>query len=286
MNRQPSDPSAPDGTRPGIEFAAPVGFSGALAGAGRLYRRSIRNLAPFFLVVSAVVLAVEIGASRIADNVEGSPDLKVGLAFFVPVVAYVTLWSVAVGASGPLLADRVVGRDSSFRRSFATSRGSRRDLFSAGLFAAVIALCLVALLLPVSGLLFLALPLLYGPPVVVFAIALEKNNLQQGLSRGWGLLKGSRLRVAGVLLAVAIAIQMLKISVTQLFLGLPPEQRLGAITAGQLVTDALLLPFLAAVSLVVYLDLRARAEDTGFEDVRAERDAAHDSVTAPPATPG
>lgn len=263
-----------------------MGFSGALAGAWRLYSRSIRALAPFFLVISAVVLAVEIGASRIAANVEGSPDLKVGLAFFVPVVAYVALWSVALGAAGPLLADRVVGRDASFRQAFKTARSSLRDLFSAGLFAAVIALCLVALLLPVSGLLFLALPLLYGPPVVVFVIALEKSSLQQGLSRGWGLLKGSRLRITGILLGVAIAIQMLKISVTQLFLGLPAEQRLGAITAGQLVTDALFLPFLAAVSLVVYLDLRARAEDFAREDLVAEREAAHGSITARPAIPG
>lgn len=280
MTTEGSPPGGSEDPGTADELPARLGFSATLAGAWRLYVRSLRSLAGVFVLVSALILVVHIVADRVAGDLDGSPNLEVGLAFFIPIVAYVALGSIGIAACGPLLADRLVGRPSSLRGALATSRESLRDIIAAGLFAAVIALCLVALFLPLAPLLFLVLALLYGPPVVAFVVSLEKNTLREALGRARRLLSGSWLRVTGILSTVALAIGLLKVSATQLFLDLPLSIRLEAVIVAQVVADALLLPFLAAVSFLVYVDLRVRCEGLGTAELAAERDAAYDAVTA------
>lgn len=262
-------PGAPDA------FPEP-GFSGAIAAAWRLYRDALRLLLGPFLLLSAVATALSLGGRALAADLESSPGLQVGLVLFLPVVSFVTAGSIGVAASGPLLADRAAGRRTSFLGAFGASRGRLRNMLAAGLFASLLALCVMAIFTPAVFLL-LSPSLFYGPPVVAFAVSLEGVTLQAGLTRARSLLKGSWLRVFGILLTTALGIGLLQVSASQLAVVLPEGglRDVGFILT-QVVSDALLLPFVASISFVVYLDLRARLDDFGLEQLVKERSSAHE----------
>jgi hypothetical protein len=254
---------------PSVSAAPPLpdidpnaGFTGIIAAAWRLYRVSLAALAGLFLLVAALGIATGVAGQLAARNIE-SDNLRLALFLFLPTVAYVTFGSVGVAASGPLFVDRLRGGSASLGEALRAERPPLRDMLAAGLFASVIALCGVALLTPVLVLLFM--PLFYGPPVVAFVVSLEKRRLQEAPSRARSLLRGSTLRVLGVLFTVALGVGIVKEMLIQASLALPRAARLAGIVATQVLADALLLPFVAAVSMVVYLGLKARDEEAPQE---------------------
>ena len=262
MARGPQEPSY---------YPAPTTFTGLVANSLRLYRLAPRTLILTFLTLGIFEAALRFSSAAIADAVSSeSLDLAFGLV--IPVVILpVTSGSLGVAIAGVVMADRLAGKATTAREVL-RSGFEVREVLASGLFASIIALVLAVVLAPI---ILLTLVMFFGPPVVVHVIALEHDGLQPALSRARAMSRGNLARLVGILFAVALGTGLLHFMLTQVGFGLTDpleEWAQGAIVLGfSIVVQAVLYPYVAAAGLIAYLDVRARFEDFGADDLRTER---------------
>lgn len=251
-------------------YPAPTTFTGLVANSLRLYRLAPRTLILTFLTLGIFEAALRFSSAAIADAVSSeSLDLAFGLV--IPVVILpVTSGSLGVAIAGVVMADRLAGKATTAREVL-RSGFPMREVLASGLFASIIALILAVVLAPI---ILLTLVMFFGPPVVVHVIALEHDGLHPALSRARAMSRGNLGRLVGILFAVALGTGLLHFMLIQVGFGLinPLEGAQRAIVFGfSIVVQAVLYPYVAAAGLIAYLDVRARSEGFGADELRAER---------------
>lgn len=248
-------------------YPAPTSFSGMIADSLRLYRMAPRTLMLTFLVLGFFDGVLRFASIVIADNMEADL-LELAFGLVIPVVVTVTLGGIGVAIGGAVLADRLAGKMTTARQVL-SSGFPTREVVASGLFAAAITLVLAVVLAP---LMLLILPMFFGPPIVVLVVALERERLQPALSRARSLTKGSAGRLVGAFLVIALGIGLLQLMLTQIGFGvsnwLSEGAQLAVVLALLSFIQALLYPYIAATGLIAYLDVRARNENFGEEELR------------------
>ena len=123
----------------------------------------------------------------------------------------------------------------------------------------------LAMLVGIVGLIGGAVIVGAGLGVFMPALMVERIGATASLSRSWGLTSGNRIRVFGTWLVASIIASIVN-AITGSVLGLAFSTEASAILANQLlaiVGAVLTTPFMAAVVVVIYFDLRVRKE--GFD---------------------
>lgn len=251
-------------------YPAPTTFSGLVANSLRLYRLAPRTLILTFLVLGFFDALLRFGSVVLAESMDADL-LELAFGLVVPVVVTVTLGGLGVALGGAVLADRLAGKDTTASEVLASDFPTR-EVVASGLLASAITLVLAVVLAPIM---LLILPMFFGPPIVVLVVALEHERLQPALTRARALTKGSAGRLAGAFFVIALGIGLLQLMLTQIGFGLSESlsdnAQLAIVLAFSIFMQALFYPYIAATGLIAYLDVRARTEDFGADDLRQER---------------
>jgi hypothetical protein len=217
--------------------------------------------------VLAIVSVIGAGAAPI-DATPGVAAVLVGT--ILPLAVHAVVGSVATAAAVRVLYDASRDSYTGIAAAFRRLRPRWRDVLAAALIAAVLSLLAVfppfSVLATLLGLSFFAI--LHGPPFLVHAIVLEEKTLQQAGPRARGLLSRQWARLSMYLLTLALGIRLLEFVITALALAPVGSVLSGsALDAAQvainLVALGILVPFLVAVVLVAFCDLRARHDAPG-----------------------
>lgn len=254
------------------ELPAPVGFQGLLAASFSIFRELFRPLILCFLGLSAAAVALRIASRSAAGAMRSSDSLVVGLGTIGPIAFQVTLMSLGVAIAAVVVADHIAGNPVSLGAALRSSRPLWKELVAAALFAALIALG-VSVLLAFVTLFFISM--FYGPTLAAHAVALEAKPLQFALARARELARGQWLRIIPFLFCIALGLGLVaaygQVPVALVVRGMPESVQIAAFLAGRIALDTLTGAFFAVVSVILYFDLRARAEDYGPAELKAER---------------
>lgn len=270
----PPPPPPPPGTPQGPGSLRPRGLGEILSAAFDIYRNNAANL---LLIVAVVVvplsfigaLITEVAASPKESTVEilGQPVTTaeprtfaiVVLAAIIAVAIGVIIWAISEAAILRGAAQATIGDPVDIEASYRW--GLRR--FGSVLLVAVLVGLMVAvgfILLIIPGIIFIVLLSVSIPALVV-----ENLRGREAMRRSWNLVSGSFWHALVVILVAAI--------ITGIVGGL-----IGALggdnwfvrwifqAIGQIITA----PFTALVSVVLYLDLRARREALTADRLRVE----------------
>jgi len=252
------------------EIPAPVGFGSLLSSSWWVVRSLFGTLMKVMLAVVAVEWLIFVLVLAVAES--DSPGFAVAFAALLPLVVRVTLGGLGVALGATIIADSLAGEAVSARAAVRSCRPLMRELLAAALFGALLGM-LIVFASQGAGLLFL--PLFYGPPLIAQVIALEARPFQMATARVREMGRGQLARIFGYLLFVAVLIGLIVAVVPRLIAspaeGLGEAGQLGVFVLLSVVLSAVALAFFAAVSTVAYFDLRARFENYGPDDLKAER---------------
>lgn len=235
--------------------------------AWRLYRSSFFPVVWVFLVVFAVLAAILNLAIYSLDN---TASLRVLIYLVVVVIGQQVGASAALAVSHLYMTDRALGREARLRDSIREVRSLAVPVLLATLFSAFLALA-GGIILPHPLIQIVFSYWFLGPPILVTVVLLQTRRFAGASKRFSELMQGEWLRIPMYLLTFAIGAAMLQIVATGLALvGVAQgAENLDDITvlAGVAVLAAgtilrcIVLPYLSAVWLVAYFDLRARKDN-------------------------
>lgn len=255
------------GDGPAGAIPSAVGYGALLSQAWHVYRRAWRPVVGLYLPVLALLLALQLLVSAIM----GEPDdvVTVAVAVLTQLVLPTFAGTFLVAGAQSVYIDLVVAREAPSTRSSLATLGPLRGALSQSALVAVL-FALVVSFLPVLGLLYFAL---WGPPIVVSAIILERVAVGEAWTRTQPRMRGNWARVLVLIVAgalIAFAVPLTAAAVAAL---LASTTGWGfwayAVTLGLL--DAIAFPWLAAVTLLLYFDTRVRSEGFDFDQLRAAR---------------
>ena len=220
------------------------------------------------------IVAVE-WLSLLAALVVANTDpagMAAAFAALIPLMVRVISSGLGVALGAAIIADGLAGEPVSARAAIRTSRPYLKEILAAAMFGALLALIFVFLS---QGLALLLMPLFYGPPLIAQVIVLEAKPFQLATRRVRELGRGQFARTFGYLTAVALGIGLTGVLVPRLIASLAASfgdaGQLGLLVLASMVLGAMGLAFFSAATTVAYFDLRARAENYGLEELRAER---------------
>lgn len=297
---QPSGyPGAPHNAKPGVIPLRPLGLGEILDGAITTMRTYPRATLGFAAVVAAVTQLLSFflldTLIRDASTLVTQEDFDAFAAEAVTFVILLALIGVLAslilsGCLTAVIGQAVLGRPVSLSEAWSRVRPR---------IWALIGTALLGMLIVIGGLLLAVLPGIYF--LVAFSLAtpaliLEGQSVTKSLRRSWDLVKGSWWRIFGILLLTYIIAgivgQILEIPFASIAGG--GLGALGADEARQLTTSDLAWasfagvvsstitgPFLAGVTVLLYVDRRMRREGL---DVTLAANAAQQS--AGPQAPG
>jgi uncharacterized membrane protein len=238
------------------ELPDDVSFSGVLAAAARLYRARFKTAALLFAVISfGISVLALLGLTEVGR-------IQLLAAFLTQIVLPSILGSVAVAAGSLLFEGALKDRLVTIKDAMDALRPMQRDILMASLFSSMLALWAV-ILMGQFGLILL--PLFFGPPIIIQAIAIEKLSIREARTRAREILRGRTGRVLVYLLVIALGVGLLGGAVLTTF-GLAIDRALdGALlftiySIAQVIVAALTLPYMAAAVYVCYATL-ARIKD-------------------------
>jgi hypothetical protein len=259
-----SEPPARDNDLPAV--GAPLGFARTLKHAATLYARRPLAYLGLFLPLCVVLVAVQYAA--LPDALPRGEMLGPGL-ILLSITVHFTLPAVAgtvvTAVAAVILRDSLAGRRTGVGPAARSLVPLVRDVLASALIAAMIALCLrlpvVQILARLIGSLLMA-PL-FGPPVLLHVIVLERTPLRRAWPRTRALLRGNWARLALYLMGTTLIV--LVVATTLAAIG-----ELIALSAAWLypVLLGLLVPLLIAVAFMGYVD--AREQRDGPEDSEEE----------------
>lgn len=250
------------------------------------------NLVMFLNTVALIVIpAAFIGMFLQMATVPEDTEVRDGqlvfedtdaVATFVGTAGITTLITLlmailATAAITKAVADQYLGRPPSITDSLAFARGRWGALLLLGVLEVIfIAIGFIALIIP--GI-YLIVAFAVGSPVLL----LEGRNPRDSLKRSRELVKGRWWPVLGVMFLGAIVGFLLSgvagLLIQPVLRGVEtvPTQILVA-SVGELIAQILATPLGAAITVVLYFDLRARKEGFGLHELQA--------ATAAATTPG
>jgi hypothetical protein len=227
--------------------------SDLLAGAFGLYRRNLWLVLALTLPIVVVVIGVTaLGLGELGASYRASLP---GRDIYIEAAASELVTAPLVTA---VLA-RWVALESRGERTAAT------DLLASGLeaFPAVLLVVVVWLVVSAAGFLLLIFPGIYtfvSWYFVVQAVVIDGVRGLAPISRSSALVRGNWWRSAGIGLAFLIPAALVTVVVGFAFAPLASAANSDALlVAGEIVADALTLPFLAIGATLYYLQLRERA---------------------------
>jgi len=201
--------------------------------------------------------------------------MTAAFAALIPLMVRVITSGLGVALGAAIIADGLAGEPVSARTAIRTSRPNLKEILAAAMFGALLALMFVFVS---QGLALLLMPLFYGPPLIAQVIVLEAKPFQLATRRVREIGRGHLARIFGYLTAVALFMGLVGVLVPRLFAslaaGVGDAGELGLLVLVSMVFGAMSLAFFSAVTTVAYFDLRARAENYGLDELRAERGSA------------
>ncbi len=233
-----------------------------------LYGRHWKLLVPIAavvampLAVAAEVISFELAIESFSIDERGRVSADVGALVIATVVAIVISLlasSLVTAAVTQAVASGIAGKEPSIGRSYRRALPRLAAVLIASLIVGVaVGVASLALLIP-------GVFLLVRWSVAVPAIVVERLGPIRGMGRSWRLVRGHGWHVlAAVLTALLISFVIgWGFSVVS-----PPDTLWRGILAG--VADTIVIPFVALVYALLYLDLRARDETLGRATLAAE----------------
>lgn len=234
----------------------------------RLYRVNLPvNLKLFVPLMTVVFLLPEL-LEPLDDPDPEASILYTSVAILLGLVLPTIVGSYLVAASHAVMADRLAGRYSTTAASLRSLRGVTKELLSSAFLATT--LVLLVSLLPVLA---FARTVVWGPPILISAVALEHLPVPRAWQVSRGRLSGSWGRVLLFLLVVGLVttIVQLLLYTPVVYLDIEGGTAAAVNLVGSVLIASLTLPFVAAAALVAYFDSRARESDFGIEELREER---------------
>ena len=261
----------------------PLSFSGLVASSWRTYMSLFGKLLIIGFGCFAIADLVEIAILSVTP-LSREASLFGSLRFLFPLSVYVLLGSFLVAHASVGVADATAGFEVTTASMWRGVKGSLKEVVASNLLAVVVALSLVVLL---AAFPFLFLPLFFGPPLIVQAVVLERMRLQEGMPRMTTLARGNWGRTILYLLSIALAARLLQGAVLDAVWAvtepLATVARAVLFVIGRILIEAITVGYFAVVTTFLYFDLRARFEDFGPDDLRAER--ARANPEPPPGLP-
>jgi hypothetical protein len=286
--------------KPGVIALRPLNIGDILDGAITAIRRHpllILGIGAVMAVVTAAitffvqkfVLADLQDLASTAELGPGSTDEEVATAAFgalgdillalVPTALLTTLFmAVANGLLAAVMGRAVLGREVTFAIAWREVQPRLLPLLGVGLLYAI-ATTVGGLLCFVPGIIAYVYWSLANP-----ALVLERGTLRAAFSRSAKLVKGAFWRVFGILLLAGLLEWLVSTIIeipfnvgSGLFDGLfnpsrvvvPGTGDLLLQAAGQIISGTITIPFVALVTVIVYLDQRMRREGMDIELARA-----------------
>jgi len=269
-----------DAGEPGGAPLRPLGIGEVLDAAFGLYRRTATSLWRIVLIVIAPVAAVEqvaIAASLprgsfVRDGTLYTPTGTVGgLAVVVQLVLGLLSVLVLNGALAICLVDAYIGNPIDWRESLRAAAERLGPLVWLAL-AYGIAVTVAFVLFVVPGV-YLVVVWSVSIPALMFervgAVGALGRSLQLTRGRWWATF--AVLLCAAALLGAALLAVGAILGAVQSALAVSDTAAWAAIGAlGTIVTDLIVYPFIAAVTAVLYIDLRVRREGLSLERLAGE----------------
>ena len=239
----------------------PLSFTAMAREAWRLYRlRPLAVTALFALLYIAVALLALIALR--SDALSRGAEIAVGLTFqFGVPVAGSLLTAVAV----VVMHDAAVGESGGLGAALRAVRPQWAELLGAALLAAILALVLyipplslISVYIGTSG----SSAVLFGPPIVVHAVVLERRTLAQAWARTRALMSGNWGRILLYWLTGALIVTVIGGLLTV------PAQVIGS--AALLIVNGIvlgvLIPYVVAFVYASYLDVRSQTDAPRADD--------------------
>jgi hypothetical protein len=266
----PPPPPPPPGTTPGSGGLPPRGIGEILTTAFEIYRN---NAAKLLLILAVVVVPLSfIGAllGQVFAPTESTIDVAgvpvESRSFFIALLAAlvvvaigIIIWAVSEAAILRGAAQATIGDPVDIEASY---RWGLRRFGSVLLLALLVGLAVAVgfILLIIPGIIFLVFL-----SVTIPALVVENLRGTDAMKRSWNLVSGNFWHALAVILVAAI--------ITGIVGGL-----IGAIGGSnwflrwifQAIAQIITVPFTALVTVVLYLDLRARREALTADRLRAE----------------
>lgn len=245
-------------------------LTGVLRDSWRLYRKSFRGLFTLFAPGMALVFIAGSLWVLIAPNVDVPLLFQAGSIFWFLLMPSL-IGSALILASQVLMAKGLVGKETSPRRALSALRRDVPSVLQCVLLASTGAM-FFGVLRPLSLIFFVW----WGPPMIGTTVVLENQPFPDAWTQARGRARGNLGRVIGTLLLVALILSILGFSLVfpVLFALSAVAQTLFIILIFATVS-ALVLPFMAAVELRLYFDVRARADEAFGLDLLREDLAPH-----------
>ncbi len=238
-----------------------------------LYGQHWKNL---FAMVAVVMIPLAIGQALITDlwldesltreEIRDGVEVVVDGAFFAAIAASLVFLLFSVlgytalqGAITRAASGTFLGRDMDIGESLRFGLARFWSILLVGLLTGLAVLG-GFLLFIVPGFIFLT-RFWVGVP----ALVIEDRRGREALKRSWNLVKGRSWPVFGTIAVVGIGTSLLSELLTQLFGDSAVAQAIGGAIASIITT-----PYLALVSVLIYLDARVRNERYGPADLEAE----------------
>jgi hypothetical protein len=253
---------------PGEIFAAALA---ALRGhAALLFGASFILIAIARITLEAIVGPLRAQIPRLPRNANSS-QLNDYIWSLAPVSGLTTAFAglallLVTGLATVVVGQAVLGRRITFAAAIAQLRPLLLPLLAvAVLLAAGVALGLLAFIVPGVWLAVVG-------SLAVPALVLERSTTTVALNRSRELVRGNWWRLfamlaAGVLMAVAL--ELLMGMLVGAIVGPASSGLLTWLLAGQIVADAIAVPFIATVSVLLYIDRRFATDDLALELARA-----------------
>lgn len=243
-------------------------------GAWALYRASFADLLKLFLPGMLFIFLLEFLWLASADGVSMPViALVVGDVLFRTLVPAI-VGSFFIAAAHILMTDKLLGRNTGMSEAISQVRRDTPSLLQAALIAATGAMFFGIL----PGLIFLSF-VWWGPPILGSTIVLERRAFPDAWIESRRRLRGNLGRVVLVVLMAALGLVLVSfvvlVPVAFALQGLGTTGDLATYVAVAVIT-ALLRPAVAATTLRLYFDARARSEE-GFDVQVLERERAHRS---------
>jgi hypothetical protein len=237
----------------------------------QLMRRNWRTLAMAVLVVAVPVAVISLLITTSTTTYDSGLDVRTadddaayGAGQVVKTLLQLALYLLATVACFEAVAEAYMGGEPDWRSSLR---------FAARRAPAVLAMTIVYFLGLIAGLIFIIIGSIFLAvrwSVAMPALLLERRSPLAALGRSWKLVSGFWWKVFGTLLIVYLLVTVLSFAIGAVLGGLlavltSVDSLLGIIVqeAVGVAVQVFTLPLFAAVTIVLYVDLRVRKE--GFD---------------------
>lgn len=171
-------------------------------------------------------------------------------------------------ASVVVMLDRIAGTDVGFSAAWRRTRARLGHLLAGALYSTILTMVGTMLLLPFGPAFFITARLAFlGPPVLVQVIAYERRPLQEAVPRARALWKRQLMRIVVYMTSFALGVTLIDV-VFSVSAAVVIVNTIAADAAVVVLVQlfvgvflGVVLPFVAALSTAIYLDLRARSDD-------------------------